>query len=84
MYNDEGYPEELNVEKLEMVHEEIIYSNGSFLHVRRWVKGKHPHLGKILYGFTGWETEITKSVVKPKHLFVVKEENEDKTSLPPN
>ena len=67
--------------ELEMVGEQILYESGSFSHVRRWVKGKHPHLGKILYGHTGWETEIEMDVIKPLRLFsVVEVVNEDKPS----
>ena len=81
MYNDAGHKQEkLDVEDLEVIYEEILHSNGPFCHIRYWVKGKHPPLGKILYGLTGWETEITESVIKPKHLFVVEEASGDKTS----
>jgi len=69
------------VEELEMVGEQILYSSGSFSRVRRWVKGKHPHLGRIIYGLTGWETEIDMDVIKPLRLFsVVEVANEDKPS----
>jgi len=69
------------VEELEMVGEQILYSNGSLSRVRRWIKGQHPHLGKIIYGLTGWETEVEIDVIKPLRLFsVVEEVNEDKIS----
>ena len=68
------------MEELEMVGEQILYSSGSFSHVRRWVKGKHPHLGKILYGLTGWETEIEMDVIKLRLFSVVEVVNEDKPS----
>jgi len=69
----------------EIVGEQILYSNGPFRRVRRWVKGKYPNLGRIIYGFTGWETEIEMDVIKPVRTFLVAEEvNEDKTSYHSN
>lgn len=40
----------------EIAGEIVIYKNGCFKKVRRWLKGKHPKLGVITWGLSGWET----------------------------
>lgn len=51
---------------MEILGEETLYSQGSFKWVRRWVKGKHPHLGPLHLGLSGeWETVIEMGVVTP-------------------
>jgi hypothetical protein len=51
--------------ELEILGEEILSQNGSFRQVRRWVRGMHPEIGVIVRGYTGWETMIDVSVIKP-------------------
>ena len=70
------------MENIEMVGEQVLHSNGPFMHVRRWIKDKHPNLGKIHYGLTGWETQIEKDVIKPNYVFVVEALNEHTNASP--
>lgn len=44
------------MDKPEVVGEEIIREHGHYKRIRRWIKGKHPKLGIIIWGYTGWET----------------------------
>lgn len=41
---------------MRILDEQVLYSNGKYKRVRRWLEGKHPHLGKLHHGWTGWET----------------------------
>ena len=53
---------------MEILGEETLYSQGSFRMVRRWVKGRHPHLGPLHLGLSGdWETVVEVGVVTPAH-----------------
>lgn len=47
----------------EILHEEVLYQQGCFKRVRRWIRGKHPKLGKLTLGWTGWETIVETTVV---------------------
>jgi hypothetical protein len=55
---------------VEVLHQEVS-PKGSLLHVKRWLKGVHPHLGKITWGLTGLETLVEKDLIKPSHFFIV-------------
>jgi hypothetical protein len=50
---------------MQILDQHILYQQGSFYKVRRWVQGWHPHLGTLTWGITGKETIIETSVVKP-------------------
>lgn len=70
---------------MDVLDQEIIYQNRSFLRVRRWIRGIYPELGKIIIGLTGWETVVEKDVIIPQQKFNVIElnnfdENMDKIS----
>jgi len=39
--------------------------------MRRLAAGRHPELGKIHFGNTGWETVIEREVLVPTGLFFV-------------
>ena len=49
----------------ELLSEVTVHKNGSFCIVRRWYRGKHPHLGTIIWGLTGWETYQEAYVIRP-------------------
>lgn len=57
---------------LEIVNETVLYSSesGTFKKIRRWVRGWHPKLGKLLWGYTGQETEIDIDVICSKTFMV--------------
>lgn len=56
-------------DNIEILDEWIVYSNENFKRVKRWLKGSHPSLGTLSYGFTGWETVVETSVLTPTHSF---------------
>lgn len=56
---------------IEILDEQIIYQNGSYRRIKRWIKGVHPELGIIIFGLTGLETFIEKDVIVPKYVFMV-------------
>lgn len=43
-------------QRIEILDEVIICKSGCFERGRRWLRGRHPELGTILWGITGWET----------------------------
>ena len=57
---------------MKILHQEVIYSQGCFLRVKRWIKGwvKIPN-GKYIIGLTGRETEVVVEIIRPKHTFFV-------------
>jgi len=59
-----------NIE-LEILNEEVLFTKGAYKKVRRWVKGKHPSMGIIIKGFTGFETVIEQDVIVPTCKFYV-------------
>ncbi len=54
---------------LEILSEELLYKQGSFRKVKRWLRGKHPSLGILIpphVGLSGdWETMVELSLVSP-------------------
>ena len=61
--------------QLIILDEQVLYQSGSFRKVRRYVKGKHPHLGPMLVGWSGgWETIWETEVIRPIGVFRVVEE----------
>lgn len=65
------------VDNIEVLDEKIVYQNGPFVRVKRWLKGIHPSLGVIMQGITGWETLVEKDVIRPTGTFYVYENNHD-------
>lgn len=56
---------------IEVLHEEILYESGPYRRTRRYLKGKHPELGVLHQGWTGWETIQEIDVFQPKHIYYV-------------
>lgn len=56
---------------IEILSEEVLHQQGSYRRVRRWLKGKHPELGTLVQGWTGWETMQEIDVIKPMAVFTV-------------
>lgn len=52
-------------DKVEILGEQMLYQNGSFHKIRRWLRGVHPEFGIIVQGYTGWETMVDADVIKP-------------------
>jgi len=57
----------------EVLSEEVLYRNGVFLEVRRWLKGIHPEKGKVCWGWTGWETVQEISLIRPVNKVEIRE-----------
>ena len=55
----------------EILDEHILYKNGSYERVRRWFRGRHPKLGVLVQGYTGWETIQEYDRIRPMHTFTV-------------
>lgn len=58
---------------IEVLDEHIIEQRGCFKRVRRWLRGTHPHLGKLHHGYTGWETIQEVEVITAMKTFFVNE-----------
>lgn len=60
----------------ELIGEQILRQHGSFKMVRRWYRGRHPHLGILQPPWAGlsgdWETIVEKSVVQPIRVYEVR------------
>lgn len=67
---------------IEILDEHIIAQHGSFKRVKRWLRGRHPHLGILHMGYTGWETIQEADVIVPMVVFTVAEAPADTPSLP--
>lgn len=65
---------------IEILDEQVIYQQGSFRRVRRWLRGAHPDLGVLIWGLTGLETLQEKDVIKPMFTVTVLAENESEPS----
>lgn len=57
----------------EVLDTHILRQQGSFLLVRRWLRGKHPERGQLTWGYTGWETVEEKVIIRPIATFKVEE-----------
>ncbi len=49
----------------------VVCKMGSYMQIRRWLKGHHPHRGQILWGWSGKETLEEISVIKPKYICTI-------------
>ena len=61
--------------RIEIVGEQVLYQNGSFRRVRRWIRGWHPELGQLMMGFTGPETVMEVDSIRPMGTYYVQEAN---------
>lgn len=48
---------------IEILSETVLFQNGPFKRVQRWLRGTHPDRGKIIRGLTGWETVEEKDII---------------------
>lgn len=60
-----------HMEGIDILNEQVVSRSGSFVRIKRWLRGVHPELGVIMWGLTGWETLIEKDIIKPIHTFTV-------------
>lgn len=63
------------LERIEILDEQIIQKSGCFERGRRWLRGRHPKLGTIVWGLTGWETMQEFDRIRPLHTFTVIDPN---------
>lgn len=49
---------------IEVLGEEVIHESGSYKRVRRWLRGWHPKLGVLTWGWAGRETVAELDIVK--------------------
>ena len=66
-----GLPLSKMIDSMELLDEQIIYQNGSFVRLRRWFRGNHPSRGVLVCGYTGIETMEEKAVIRPLYTFMV-------------
>lgn len=67
---------------IEVLDEQIVYQNGPFRRVKRWLRGVHPSLGVITKGLTGLETLVEKDIIVPTRTFhVIENSNASQTLL---
>ena len=60
----------------EILNEQVLYEQGCFRKVRRWIKGWHPE-GKLTMGYQGKETIQTIDQIEPQGTFEVRQENKE-------
>ena len=58
---------------IEVLDERLLRQSGPFKTVRRWLRGKHPQLGILHMGYTGWETIVETDLIVPTGVFAVTE-----------
>jgi hypothetical protein len=63
------------LERIEVLDEQITYKSGCFERGRRWLRGKHPKLGTLILGYTGWETLQEFDRIRPMATFTVIDPN---------
>jgi len=65
----------------EILDEQTIYEQGSFRQVRRWYRGRHPELGRLIQPektLSGdWETVAEETVIRPTKTFTVSSDGKD-------
>ncbi len=59
------------IDGIEILDEVILYQKGCFKRVKRWLRGRHPHLGILIQGYTGIETVVESDVIVPMATFEV-------------
>lgn len=55
----------------EILGQEILYQQGSFSRVRRYLRGWYPELGVLSQGLQGQETIVEQDVIRPIRVFAV-------------
>lgn len=55
----------------ELLDEQVISQRGPFERIKRWWRGVHPERGKIVYGWSGWETVEEKDRIRPLRIIEV-------------
>jgi hypothetical protein len=64
--------------QLIVLGEVVIQEKGCYRRVRRYIKGKHPHLGPMQIGWSGgWETIWETDVIRPMVRYYVHEGKEN-------
>ena len=58
----------------ELVGERIISTSNSCRVVKRWYRGWHPEMGKLINGWSGKETEVDMVEIRPIKTFMVSDE----------
>ncbi len=61
---------------IEILDEHVLYQSGCFKRVKRWLRGKHPTLGILHQGYTGWETIQEIDVISAMQTFTVVDQPE--------
>jgi hypothetical protein len=56
---------------MQVLSREIVSTHGQFALIREYVAGRHPELGKVHFGYTGWETVIERQVLVPTGFFLL-------------
>ncbi len=56
---------------IEVLDEHLLHQSGSFKRVRRWLRGHHPKLGLLSFGYTGPETIQEVDVIIAMQVFTV-------------
>ena len=56
---------------IEVLDEHVLKQYGSYKRVKRWLRGRHPTLGVLHMGYTGWETIQEADVLVPMVIFSV-------------
>jgi hypothetical protein len=62
----------LEIDNPQVLGEQILYQQGSFKRVKRYLKGFHPELGKLYEGLSGKETIQEKDIITPVITFYEK------------
>lgn len=55
----------------EILDEKILYQQGTFSRVRRYLAGWHPELGILHIGWQGPETIVERDIITPKCVLIV-------------
>lgn len=58
---------------IEILDEHVIHQSGSFKRVKRWLRGWHPKLGVLHFGYSGQETIQEVDVITPMVVFTVED-----------
>jgi len=61
------------LEERELLYEQVLEEKGSFKRVRRWWRGWHPDLGKLISGWQGEETVQETTVIRPRIIIEVRD-----------
>ena len=62
-----------SVENVDVLDRQVSKKFGSLEHQVIYIRGHHPHLGRLHWGWSGEETIVEKDVIKPVKIFMVYE-----------